>query len=42
MRLEQQYQELLRLREEINTRLEKGTDFRNIKELTLSLAQDQG
>lgn len=42
MRLEQQYQELLRLREEINTRLEKGTDFQNIKELILCLAKDQG
>lgn len=42
MRLGQQYQELLRLRKEINIRLEKGTDFQNIKELTLHLAGDRG
>lgn len=42
MRLEQQYQELLRLREEIDLRLKQGTNFQNIKELTLFLAKDPG
>lgn len=41
MRLEQQYQELLRLKKEINQRLQKGTDFEKIKELMLYLAQDK-
>lgn len=41
MRLKQQYQELLRLKEEINQRLVSGTDFQNIKELMLYLAKDQ-
>lgn len=40
MRLEQQYQELVRLKREINQRLNKGTDFQKIKELMLYLAQD--
>lgn len=42
MRLEQQYRELLRLKEEINIRLSRGTDFQNIKALMLALAEDQG
>lgn len=42
MRLEHQYRELLRLKEEINIRLSRGTDFQNIKELMLMLAKDQG
>ncbi|MDE7223237.1 MAG: hypothetical protein K2O34_05600 [Acetatifactor sp.] len=42
MRLEQQYQELLRLRKEINIRLNQGTDFQNIKDLALFLAKDSG
>lgn len=41
MRLEQQYQELLRLKREINRRLQKGTDFEEIKELMLYLARDK-
>lgn len=41
MRLEKQYQELLRLKEEINQRLKVGTDFEKIKELMLYLAQDK-
>lgn len=41
MRLEQQYQELLRLKKEINQRLRKGTDFEEIKELMLYLARDK-
>lgn len=41
MRLRQQYQELLRLKEEIDQRLKGGTDFQNIRELMLYLAKDQ-
>ena len=41
MRLEEQYQELLRLKKEINQRLKTGTDFGKIKELMLYLAQDK-
>lgn len=41
MRLKQQYEELLRLKKEINQRLEKGTGFAQIKELMLYLAGDQ-
>lgn len=41
MRLEEQYQELIRLKEEINQRLQKGTAFEDIKELMLYLAQDK-
>lgn len=41
MRLEQQYQELLRLKKEINQRLKKGTDFGEIKKLMLYLVQDK-
>lgn len=41
MRLEQQYQELLRLKEEINQRLKTETGFEKIKELMLYLAQDK-
>lgn len=41
MRLEQQYEELLRLKKEINQRLQKGTDFEEIKELMLYLARDK-
>ena len=42
MRLEQQYRELLRLKEEIDICLKRGTDFQNMKELMLLLAKDQG
>ncbi|MDE7250942.1 MAG: hypothetical protein K2N82_13910 [Lachnospiraceae bacterium] len=41
MRLEEQYQELLRLKREIDQRLKMGTDFGKIKELMLYLAQDK-
>lgn len=41
MKLEQQYQELLRLEKEINQRLKNGTAFYQIKELMLYLAGDQ-
>lgn len=41
MRLEEQYQELLRLKKEINQRLKAGTDFGKMKELMLYLAQDK-
>lgn len=40
MKLKQQYQELLRLKKEIDQRLKNGTDFQKIKELMLYLAQD--
>lgn len=40
MKLEQQYQELLRLEKEINQRLKNGTAFYQIKELMLYLAGD--
>lgn len=40
MRLKQQYQELLRLKKEIDQRLNTGTDFWSIKELMLYLAND--
>lgn len=40
MKLKQQYEELLRLKKEINQRLEKGTDFSQIRELMLYLAGD--
>lgn len=38
MRLEQQYEEVLRLKEEIDQRLGEGTDFHRIRELILFLA----
>lgn len=38
MRLKQQYQELLRLKKEINHRLKGGTGFQQIRELMLYLA----
>jgi len=41
MRLNQQYQELLRLKKEIDQRLEAGTDFQGIKELMLYLVRDR-
>ncbi len=41
MRLNEQYQELLRLEKEINHRLKSGTDFQKIKELMLDLARDK-
>ena len=41
MRLEEQYQGLLRLKKEINQRLKAGTGFGKIKELMLYLAQDK-
>ncbi len=41
MRLNEQYQELQRLKEEINTRLKEGTDFRSMKELMLFLNRDK-
>lgn len=41
MRLEQQYQELLRLKKEINQKLQKGTGFGGIKELMLYLVKDK-
>lgn len=41
MRLEQQYQELLRLKREINQRLRMGTDFPGIRELMLYLAKER-
>ena len=41
MRLEEQYQELLLLKKEINQRLKKGTGFGEIKELMLYLAQNK-
>lgn len=41
MRLEEQYQELLRLKREIDQRLKEGTDFEKIKELMLYLAKDK-
>lgn len=37
----EQYQEILRLKCEINTRLSKGTDPSSIKELAIFLAQDR-
>lgn len=40
MKLEIQYQELLRIKKEINQRLKKGADFSHIKELMLHLAGD--
>ena len=40
MRLEQQYEEVLRLKREINRKLKEGTDFQNIKELILLLTGD--
>lgn len=40
MRLKHQYEELLRLKKEINQRLKKGTYFSQIKELMLYLAED--
>lgn len=42
MRLQQQYQELLRLQEEIDAHLEMGSDFPQMRELMLSLAKDTG
>ncbi len=42
MRLQQQYQELLRLQKEIDLRLERGTDFPQMRELMLFLAKDAG
>ncbi len=41
MRLKEQYQESVRLKEEINRRLKAGTDFRKMKELMLFLARDK-
>ena len=41
MRLDQQYQELLRLKKEINHRLKAGVGFQEIKELMLYLAHDR-
>ncbi len=41
MNLQKQYQEMSRLKHEINTRLSKGTDCFAIKELALFLAQDE-
>lgn len=41
MRLTEQYQELLRLKKEIDQRLKTGADFGRIKELMLYLTQDK-
>lgn len=41
MRIEEKYQELLRLKKEINQRMENGTEFQKLKELMLYLAQDK-
>jgi len=41
MRIEKQYRELLRIKEEVNQRIKKGTDFQKIKELMLYLAQEK-
>lgn len=40
MKLKQQYEELLRLKKEINQKLKEGTEFLQIKELMLHLAGD--
>ena len=41
MNLQEQYQEISKLKHEINNRLSKGTDYLSIKELAISLAQNQ-
>lgn len=41
MNLQEQYQEIARLKHEINSRLSKGTDYSAIKELALFLAKNQ-
>lgn len=41
MNLQKQYQEISRLKHEINTRLSKGTDYPAIRELALFLAKDK-
>lgn len=41
MKIEKQYRELLRIKKEINQRIENGTDFQRIKELMLYLAQEK-
>lgn len=40
MELKQQFQELLRLKREIDQRMKRGTDFQDIKELMLYLVED--
>lgn len=42
MRLQQQYQELLRLQKEIDAHLGSGTDFSQMRRLMLFLAKDSG
>ncbi len=41
MNLEEQYQEISRLKQEINNRLSNGTDYLSVKELAIFLARDK-